>query len=136
MVYIACHVHSLQPETRTNLSTLVRIPLKTWTKRGDTRRVHEALSYHSDAGVAFANFKTTMTQPKTAVNTQLDQSRKAAVETNISVIKCVAKAIHLCGKQGKLLRGHREDGSTEASGNKGSSHALSQYAIWKQGTQC
>ena len=81
---------------------------KKWTKLGDTCRDHEALSYHIDALVAFANFKTTMSRPKPAVNTQRGQSRTAAIEINISVINYVAKVIHLWGTEMMDHQRHRE----------------------------
>ena len=117
-------MHSLQPEQ--NVGTLVRIPLK----NGPNLEIRaEFTSRLAITLVAFANFRRTMTQPKTAINIRLDQSRKAAIERNISIIKYAAKAIHLYGKQGIPLRGHRDDGSSEASGNRGNCHALFLYAM-------
>ena len=84
---------------------------------------HEQLKYHLDAQVAFYAFKSNMIQPEKSVASQLDGQRAEQLRKNRELIKCVAKNVHFCGKQGIALRGHRDD-STATSSNRGNFREL------------
>ena len=77
-----------------------------------------------DAQVAFEAFKSNMIQPEKSVASQLDGQHAEQLRKNQELIKCVAKNVHFCGKQGIALRGHQDDSTATSSSNRGNFREL------------
>ncbi len=73
--------------------------------------------------------KTTHAAPQKAIDNQLKNIRTEEIAKNRTIIKYIASAIHLCGKQCIALRGHRDDRTSDLSSNQGNFMAILHYSI-------
>ena len=84
---------------------------------------HAGCSYHKEAVLRGTNFLENYTEPSKGIKYKILETNKKTLEENRHIVACIMKAIHLCGKQGIALRGHRDDCTTE-TGNKGNFLAI------------
>jgi hypothetical protein len=70
-----------------------------------------------------------MTCPTTSIDNRLKSIAQADIAKNRFIIKCMAEAILLCGKQCIALRGHRDDSTASLFSNKGNFLALLDYSV-------
>ena len=54
--------------------------------------------------------------PENTIPVQTDKTKDSRLRLYPMILKCIAKTIHLLGKQGLPLRGHREDMIDSATG--------------------
>ena len=70
---------------------------------------HSASEYHMNSMSKLKAFKSTSTDVKLRIDTQLVQESIDRVGQNRKVLKSIIKCFVLCGRQGIALRGHRYD---------------------------
>ena len=70
---------------------------------------HNKANYHLSAVIQAESLQTAIHNPSGSIDNQLRQIRQADIVRNRAILKALAEAILLCGRQGIALRGHRDD---------------------------
>ena len=81
---------------------------------------HQQSLYHQEAMQLADNFSMSIEKPElTTVTVLIDKTKVANIERNRTILKAVAEAILLCGRQCIALRGDNESLKEDNSGNIG-----------------
>ncbi len=91
------------------LGILTSRPLTCFTKAQTVFKGHGRKYTHRAATVRAAGFLHVMEGNQPNVHQQIDNGLVECVTLNTKKVKCTAKVVILCGRQGIALRGHRDD---------------------------
>ena len=115
--------------SKEKLDQLVTEKFNHWTKK-TPKFSYNSKQYHKLAVTQAEALKSSHNRPELAIDNQLKDIREDEIAKNRTIIKHIASAIHLCGTQSIVLRGHRDkDDSTSDSDNKGNFLAILNYSI-------
>ena len=78
---------------------------------------HSGRHYHQLAMTQAESLKTVMQKPMASIENQLREITASEIVKNRYILKSLADAILLCGRQGLALRGHRDDSTAESDSN-------------------
>jgi len=115
--------------TKQNLNQFVTEKFNHWTKKSTKFFSHNSKQYHKLALTQAEALKSTYVAPERAIDNQLKKIRAEEIAKNRTVIKHIASAIHLCGKQCIALRGHRDDRTSDPCCKQGNFLAILNYSI-------
>ena len=115
MAYFVCLVYSLLP-TSNDLGQFVTEKFNFWHKKSSKFKSHNSKKYHQF-------------MPETSIQSRLKHVYSSDVARNRQIIKSMADAILLCGRQCLPLRGHRDDSSDDEQGNRGTFLALLEFSV-------
>ena len=114
--------------SKPDLGQFVNEKFNKWSKKSRKFADHNHNQYHKFALVRMEALKSSINNPCSSVNNQLQKVTNAEITNNSYIIKCIAETVLFCGRQCIALRGHRDD-STASSCNKGNFLALLDYSI-------
>eukprot|EP00117_Sycon_ciliatum_P049422 scpid66255/ scgid1791/ len=110
-------------------SILVSKPLINWKDAVADLKQHEKLQYHLDSATKLAAFCKSMEKPAARIDCQLSSITQQRMEKNRKVIGSITKCLELCGRQGIVLRGHRDDSTAEDEFHKGKLKAVINFRV-------
>ena len=97
-----------------------------WHKKSKS---HNSKKYHQFTLSQVDALKSTQSMPETSIQSRLKHVYSSDVARNRQIIKSMADAILLCGRQCLPLRGHRDDSSDDEQGNRGTFLALLEFSV-------
>ena len=92
-----------------DLGQFVLESFRYWTKTTDRAKDHIKSMYHQNAMSKMTEFLAQYESPSQAIDVILNHQVRETMEKNQKVIEFLLKIVILCGKQGLVLRGHRDD---------------------------
>ena len=120
-VYCSYCVLFLTEEKRKSLKSFVNVGYSGWHNFIEKENKHLGNTYHSDAVQETLGMKNKIENPLHTLPVQNDSVNSERCKKYLIVLHTIARVIHLLGKQGLALRGHREDilDISSNSGNPG-----------------
>ena len=116
--------------SKPDLGQFVTKKFNTWSKKTKKFAFHNSREYHKLSLVRMEALESSMTRQHVSLSDRLKRIEASEIVANRYIIKCMADAILLCGKQCLALRGHRDDSTAdEAKFNKGNFLALIDYSV-------
>ena len=116
---IFCIACSLFCTTRITKGDFVNRPFRKWHHKSKCK-THQQAHYHQEAMQLADDFSMSVQKPElTTVTALIDKTKVANIERNRIILKAVAEAILLCGRQCIALRGDNESLKEDNSGNIG-----------------
>ena len=112
-----------------NLGQFVCRKFDAWSKKTMKFADHNSKQYHLTALTMMDGLKSSITHPESSIRSLVQRSSESDIARNRFVIKCIAEAIHLCGKLCISLRGYRDDSTSDSESNMGNFLALLRYSI-------
>lgn len=112
-----------------DLGQFVHEKFNTWSKKTKKFASHNGAHYHQFAISQAESLKRVIQNPASSIDYRLRQIHTSDIEKNREILKSMAEAVLLCGRQGIALRGHRDDNTAEGDSNKGTFLALVDYSI-------
>ena len=89
-----------------DLGQFVHKKFNTWSKKTKKFASH---NYHQFAITQADSLKSVIQKPASSIDSQLRQIHAPDIAKNRGILKSMAEAVLLCGRQGIALRGHRDD---------------------------
>ena len=90
---------------------------------------HNGANYYQFAITQADSLKIIIQKPASSVDSQLRQIRASDIAKKRGILKSMAEAVLLCGRQGIALHGHRDDSTAEGNSDKGTFPALLDYSV-------
>ena len=87
---------------------------------------HCALFYHQQSGAHLTSFMARMNSPALAIDQRMITQVQELVQRNRQIFASIVKYLQLCARQGIVLRGHRDD-STSDTLNTGNFKAVTNF---------
>ena len=112
-----------------DLGQFVHKKFNTWSKKTKKFASHNGANYHQFAITQADSLKSVIQKPASSIDSQLRQIHASDIAKNRGILKSMAEAVLLCGRQGIALRGHRDDSTAEGDSNKGTFLALLDYSV-------
>ena len=104
IVSILCY---LSPKSRRNI--LGAFVNRQWHNIMEKEKKHSQNTYYQQAVTLGLAAIDRFEKPESTILVLIDNSTKARYETYPKVVHAISRVIHLIGKQGIALRGHREE---------------------------
>jgi hypothetical protein len=120
---IVCALFS-SPSKRDNLHIFVNSGYSQWHNIIDKKKRHCDNQYHKNAMDNAERFKSRFENPSATIPLLLDNERKERYVKYQLILEKIARAVHLCGRQGIALRGHRETMTDDPNCNPGNFLAI------------
>lgn len=114
------------------LGKLVVNPMVTYKKAVEILKNHSNAEYHKRNTVLYHNFCMTHEGKANSVVASMNAAEKKTIEENRRKLIPIIKTVILCGAQNLPLRGHRDDGIIETTGNcfgEGNFRALLKFRV-------
>ena len=116
---LTCIFFPTQPTHGFRAKCLISKPYTNWKKIHDDLSTHETLQYHVTSMARLLEFKNKFYNPSTRIDHNVNEDSVERVKTNRSIltaITAIIKSIEFCGRNGIVVRGHRDDGTLTSSG--------------------
>ena len=112
------------------LGQLVQEKFNHWTRKTTKFASHNSKRYHQLAMTRLDALKSSMTTPGSSIEDRMKQISTEEILKNRFIMKSLADAVLVCGRQNLSLRGHRDDRTFDAClGNKGNFLALVDFSV-------
>ena len=98
----------LTADRKRSLSSFVNYGYSEWPNIKEKKSRHAGNSYHQQAVLKAYGIIEKFENPTNTVKTIMDENLKQRYQVNPNVVDSLALVLHLLGKQGLALRGHRE----------------------------
>ena len=111
---VCCALFSNHGDTK---KILVNAPFTKWHHRSKVVVKHQNSTKHKEAVEKAEYFIHSIERPETNIAVIVDHNKQANITENRHILKCIAEAVLLCGRQCIALRGNNEN--VASSGNPG-----------------
>ena len=114
----------LNDDKRRSLGAFVNQGYKEWHNIKEKELRHSGNSYHQQAVHSADGIIAKFENPANTIPVQVNEVLKERHQVYKKIVEALARVIHLLGKQGLALRGHREGPKAAAGKNQGNFLAL------------
>ena len=108
----------LNPDKKISLGSFVNYGYSEWYNIKEKGFRHAGNNYHQQALIEAYGIIEKFENPANTIKTITNENLKQRYQVYPKVVETLARMVHLLGKQGLALRGHRES-SEDASNNQG-----------------
>ena len=84
-------------------------PFTSWVNKTQKINRHASMAYHEAAMTKMEEFLARYKQPEQLIDVLIDIKAKKQMAMNQKVVQSLFNIVMLCGRQGLVLRGHRDD---------------------------
>ena len=89
-----------------------------WKKLKEDAESHQRTQYHLDADAKRQAFQTTSRNAMEQSDVHIQDASAELIRRNRSVLMSICRCLHLAGREGIALRGHRDDFGGKRESNK------------------
>ena len=114
----------LSDDKRRSLGAFVNQGYKDWHNIKEKELRHSGNSYHQQAVHSAERIIAKFENPANTISVQVNEVLKGRHQVYKKILEALARVIHLLGKQGLALHGHREEPKAAAGKNQGNFLAL------------
>ena len=127
----------MNDDKRRSLGAFVNQGCKEWHNIKEKELRHSGNIYHQQAVHSADGIIAKIENPANTIRVQVNEVLKERHQVYKKIVEALARVIHLLGKQGFALRGHREGPKAAAGKNQGNFLALVReiahyYSLWKK----